>query len=183
MFTPSKALLISLTLVASPVFAYSLSDATNAASGIASGMGGSTASTAATGQTGDLLSALSGQLGVTPNQAAGGTGALLGLAKNKLDPSQFSELSKSIPGLDQLAGNSELMGQAGSLLGNATGSSAGLGSMMGNASSMADVRKTFSALGMNSDMVNQFAPALLDYFGKQGLSAPLMQSLSSIWGV
>ncbi|CAE6928268.1 conserved exported protein of unknown function [Pseudomonas marincola] len=183
MFKPSKALLISLTLAASPAFAFTLDDATNAASGVASGMGGSAASAPMTGQTGDLLSALSGQLGVTPNQAAGGTGALLGLAKNKLDPSQFSELSKAIPGLDQFTGNSELMGQAGSLLGKATGSQSGLGSMMGNANSMADVSKTFSALGMNSDMINQFAPALLDYFGKQGLSAPLLQSLGSIWGV
>lgn len=178
MLKPTKLLLLSLTLAATPAFAISLGDAVNSVSS----MGGSSATTPAAGQAGQLLSSLSSQLGVTQPQATGGTAALLGLAKNNLDPSQFSELTKSVPGLQQLTNNSEMLSKASKLLGQTGGGATDVGALLNNTKNMADVNSAFSALGMNSDMVSQFAPTLLDYLGKQGLSEPLMTSLASIWG-
>ena len=60
-----------------------------------------------------LLNTLGSELKITPEQAIGGAGAMLGLAKNRLSEPQFSELSKSGPGLDQIAGNSAIGGLNG----------------------------------------------------------------------
>jgi hypothetical protein len=96
------ALASLMTLAASPVFAqFSLGDAANAIAG----MKGENAATdaAPTPETADLLGALS-QLNITPQQAVGGTGAMLGLAKNQLSSTDYSELAKSVPGIDILSG-------------------------------------------------------------------------------
>ena len=97
------ALASLMCLAASPVFAqFNLFDAANALSGT---QGDDAA--APTSQTAGLLSALS-QLNVTPEQAIGGAGAMLGLAKNQLSSTDYSELAKSVPGIDLLAGGGEL---------------------------------------------------------------------------
>ena len=72
------ALASLLTLAASPAFAqFSLGDAANAIAGM---KGDDAAATAApTPQTANLLSTLS-ELDITPEQAVGGAGAMLGLS-------------------------------------------------------------------------------------------------------
>ncbi|WP_417662645.1 DUF2780 domain-containing protein [Pseudomonas sp.] len=177
MLKPSKLLLLSLTLAAAPAFAFNLGDAVNSVSSV-------TGNSQATGETGQMLKALSSQLGVTQPQATGGTAALLGLAKNNLEPSQFSELTKSVPGLEQLTQNSDLLDQASKLLGKGSGSeSTSITSLLNNTKDMGDVTSAFNNLGMNAETLNKFAPTLLEYMGKQGLSQPLMSSLTSLWGV
>ena len=100
-------------------------------------------STPATGiASNPLVSQLTSGLGVTPDQAVGGTGAMLGLAQNKLTPDQFSAVSNAIPG------GSDILKAAGPLLGGA------------NISSLADVQGIFSKLGMSPDTVAKFAPIL-----------------------
>ncbi|MOA06549.1 hypothetical protein D3C78_1261900 [compost metagenome] len=163
--TPRFTLAIAALLAASSVFAYSLGDAAKAVSGAT---GGNVAQVATTPETSGLLSALTGQLGVTDQQALGGTGALLGLAKNKLSGADYSQLLNAVPGLDKLSG------------GNALG---GLGGSLGNVGSMADVNKAFGALGMDQGMTGKFAGVLLDYLGKQGAGSDLLGSLGSLWGV
>ncbi|AMB83868.1 hypothetical protein AWM79_00495 [Pseudomonas agarici] len=169
--------LVSLmAFAATPVFAaFSLSDAANAISSMQDG--NKNAAAPASG----LLSALGSQLNVTPEQAIGGTGAMLGLAKNKLSGNDYSQLSQSVPGLDQLSGGGALAGLGG-LLGGQSGSSSAVGNALGNVKSPADLDNAFGALGMNSGMVGQFAPIILQYLGDQGVSGPLLQSLSGIWG-
>ncbi|MDZ5434737.1 DUF2780 domain-containing protein [Pseudomonas fluorescens] len=172
------ALASLMTLAASPVFAqFSLGDAANAISG----MQGENAATQAapTSETADLLGALS-QLNVTPQQAFGGAGAMLGLAKNQLSSTDYSELAKSVPGLDILSGGGELGALAG-LLG-ATGQVAGLNNALGNVKSTDDLNNAFSTLGMDSGMVGLFAPVILQYLGQQGVGGSLLQSLGGIWG-
>mgnify|MGYP001564693223 FL=1 len=147
------ALATLMTLAANSVFAFNLSDAANVVSGAAGG----NQNVAPTPQTTDLLSTL-GTLNVTPEQAVGGTGALLGLAKNKLSGNDYSQLTKSVPGLDQLSGAGALgsLGSLGGLMGNSGGSA--VTGALGNVKSMADVNSAFGALGMDSSMVGQFAP-------------------------
>jgi hypothetical protein len=93
-------------------------------------------------------------------------------------------LSKSVPGLDQLAGNSALgsLGNLGGLLGKSGSSNSALDSALGNVQSMGDVNKAFSALGMNSSMVSQFVPVILQYLGQQGAGGSALQALSGVWG-
>ncbi|KAA0950212.1 MULTISPECIES: DUF2780 domain-containing protein [unclassified Pseudomonas] len=179
------ALSCLLTLAASPVFAagFNLNDAANAISGM---QGGDKAAAAApTSQTAGLLGALTSQLNVTPEQAVGGTGAMLGLAKNQLSGTDYSQLGKSVPGLDKLSGNNALgsLGALSGMLGQSGGSkTSGLEGVLGNVKDTNDLNTAFSALGMDSGMVGQFAPVILKYLGDQGIGGSLLQNLSGIWG-
>ncbi|MGY2261985.1 DUF2780 domain-containing protein [Pseudomonas sp. SDO55104_S430] len=168
-----------MTLAASPVFAqFNLSDAASVLSGM---KGENTATEAApTAETADLLGALS-QLNVTPEQAVGGAGAMLGLAKNQLSSTDYSELAKSVPGIDVLSGGGQLGALAG-LLGS-NGKAAGLDNALGNVKDTNDLNNAFSTLGMDSGMVGAFAPVILQYLGQQGVGGTLLQSLGGIWGV
>lgn len=156
----------------------------------ASGLGGLGAlgalGNAGNGQTLGLLSALGG-LNVTPQQAVGGTGALLSLAQNSLGNQQYSQLTGAVPGLDQLTGSNGLsqLGALGGLLGGAqqTPVSAQTGALLNNVSNTDQLNQAFSALGMQSGLVAQFAPLLLQFLGSQGAGSSLLQSLSGAWGV
>lgn len=178
------ALATLMTLAAGSALAggFSLNDAANAIAGM---QGGDKAAAAApTSQTAGLLGTLA-QLNVTPEQAIGGTGAMLGLAKNQLSSSDYSRLSQSVPGLDQLSGSNALgsLGALGGLLGQSSGKSAGLDSALGNVKDTNDLNNAFGAMGMDSGMIGQFAPLILQYLGQQGVGGSLLQSLSGIWGV
>ncbi|GFM80899.1 hypothetical protein PSCICO_18820 [Pseudomonas cichorii] len=178
------ALATLMALAASPAFAFNLNDAANAVSNATGGNQKATAAPEAAG----LLNALGTQLNVTPEQAVGGTGALLGLAKNKLTGADYSQLTQSVPGLNQLSGVSALDSLGGSGLGSLlgggdkSGSNSVLNSALGNVQSMGDVNNAFKALGMDSSMVSQFVPVILQYLGQQGASGSALQSLSGLWG-
>ncbi len=105
--TTHATLAAALLLSAASAFAFNLGDAAKAVAGASQG---DSAQVATTPQTSGLLGALTGQLGVSQEQAVGGTGALLGLAKNQLAGNDYSQLVKTIPGLDKLAGNNALAG-------------------------------------------------------------------------
>ncbi|MEO8489932.1 MULTISPECIES: DUF2780 domain-containing protein [unclassified Pseudomonas] len=180
------ALSCLLTVAASPVFAagFSLGDVANAVSG-AQGSNDKAAAAAPSSQTAGLLSALTSQLNITPEQAVGGTGAMLGLAKNQLNNTDYSKLSKSVPGLDQLSGSNSLgsLGALSGLLGQTGGSKiSGLDSILGNVKNTNDLNTAFSALGMDSGMVSQFAPVILQYLGGQGANQSVLSKLASAWG-
>ncbi len=174
------ALATLIALAATPVFAFNLNDAANAVSNATGGQQKATAAPEAAG----LLNTLGTQLNVTPQQAVGGTGALLGLAKNKLSGNDYTQLSQSVPGLDQLSGTSALgsLGGLGSMLGKSGSSNSAINNALGNVQSMGDVDKAFSALGMDSAMVSQFVPVILQYLGQQGASGSALSALSGAWG-
>ena len=179
------ALSCLMTLAAGPVFAagFSLGDVANAVSGA---QGDNKAAAAApSSQTAGLLSALTSQLNVTPEQAVGGTGAMLGLAKNQLSSTDYSQLGKSVPGLDKLSGNNALssLGALSGMLGQNGGSkTSGLDGVLGNVKNTSDLNTAFSALGMDSGMVSQFAPVILKYLGGQGASESVLGKLDQAWG-
>ncbi|AZP70423.1 DUF2780 domain-containing protein [Pseudomonas poae] len=179
------ALSCLLSVAAGPVFAagFSLGDVANAVSG-AQGTN-KAAAAAPSSQTAGLLSALTSQLNVTPEQAVGGTGAMLGLAKNQLSGTDYSQLGKSVPGLDQLSGSNSLgsLGALSGMLGQSGGSkTSGLDGLLGNVKSTSDLNTAFSALGMDSGMVGQFAPVILQYLGSQGASTSVLGKLAQAWG-
>lgn len=179
------ALSCLLSVAAGPVFAagFSLGDVANAVSG-AQGTN-KAAAAAPSSQTAGLLSALTSQLNVTPEQAVGGTGAMLGLAKNQLSGTDYSQLGKSVPGLDQLSGSNSLgsLGALSGMLGQSGGSkTSGLDGLLGNVKSTNDLNTAFSALGMDSGMIGQFAPVILQYLGGQGASSSVLGKLAQAWG-
>ncbi|KQM55034.1 MULTISPECIES: DUF2780 domain-containing protein [Pseudomonas] len=180
------ALSCLLTVAASPVFAagFSLGDVANAVSG-AQGSNNKAAAAAPSSETAGLLSALTSQLNITPEQAVGGTGAMLGLAKNKLSGTDYSQLGKSVPGLDQLSGSNSLgsLGALSGMLGQSGGSkTSGLDGLLGNVKSTNDLNTAFSALGMDNSMIGKFAPVILQYLGGQGANESVLGKLASAWG-
>jgi hypothetical protein len=100
-----------------------------------------------------LISSLTSGLGVNPEQAVGGTAAMMGLAQNKLTPDQFSSVSNAVPGLG------DITKAAGPLLGGLP------------LNSLGDVQNVFSKLGMSPDMVSKFVPVITDAVSKGGGSA------------
>ena len=103
--------------------------------------------------TSDIVGALTGQLGVTPQQATGGVGSMLSYAKTQMSPADFGTVTSALPGAD-----SYIKLAAAALGGGAIDTPAALGS-------------AFSRLGMSPDMVNKFAPVVADYAGKYGSAA------------
>ena len=209
----SLALSAALLLAAGSASAFSLEEAAQAASAMAGNGGnagsngisnGNAASYPAGGLAGlgalgglggggegnasalGLVNAL-GALNVTPQQALGGTGALLSLAQNSLGNAQYSQLTGAVPGLDQFTGSNGLnqLGALGGLLGGAqqTPVSAQTGALLNNVNNMQQLDQAFSALGMQSGLAAQFAPILLQFLGTQGVGNSLLQNLSGAWGV
>ncbi len=110
-----------------------------------------------------LLTQITSQLPVSDSQAAGGVGSLLTLAQNQLSESNSTELGTLLPGLDQLT--------------SLTGSSSTLSSI----TNLESVNKVFNQLGLDSSMVSQYAPIILQYLTSQGASSDLLGSLSALW--
>lgn len=121
-----------------------------------------------------LIPSLTKNLGVTTEQAEGGTGALLQLAKSSLSQGEFGKVSTSIPGLETL------LAAAPALTGKSAG---GLGGMMGNLggvgaslTGLAKVSEQFEALGLSPDMISRFAQLIVSYFkGGEGNTAALLE--------
>lgn len=188
MKTAHRLLLLgALSMTTFPALAFSLSDAANVVSTAGgANAGGEAANLLGNPQSLELLQALS-SLKLSPQQALGGTGALLGLAKNQLPSAEYSQLNQSIPGLNKLEGSNglqQLNGLSG-LLGESAGAplSAEATAALGNVNNTQQLNQAFSALGMDSGMIGQIAPLLLQYFGQQGVQGALLNSLGSVWGV
>jgi hypothetical protein len=75
---------------------------------------------------------------------------MMGLAQNKLSPSEFGSITSAVPGLG------EVTKAAGPLLGG------------GALNSLADVQGAFSKLGMSPDTVGKFAPVIGEAISKGG---------------
>lgn len=134
-------------------------------------------------------------LQVTPQQAMGGVGALLGLAQSQLAADQYAQLAGSVPGLEFLGGNAGSVASAGNGVSGVLGRLGALSGLLGGTASpapqpgtapvdsLAGVGQAFSVLGMDTSLVGQFAPILLQFLAGQGLAGALLQSLGGIWGV
>ena len=169
-----------MTLAASPVFAFNLSDVANAVSATQNHNQG--AQVQAPAAQANLLNTLGSELKITPEQAIGGAGAMLGLARNNLSGDEYGQLTKAVPGLDLLSGANAL-GGLGQLLGDDKSASL-LGNALGSeVEDRSDLDSAFKALGMDTGMIGQFAPLILQYLGQQGVAASLLQNLGSLWTV
>ena len=184
-FSRQLCLAAAFALPVSPLFAFTLDDVTRAAGALSGGNQSVSSRALADPQSLRLLQALGG-LNLTPQQAVGGTGAMLDLAKNQLPGNQYSQLTSSVPGLDQMVGSNGLqqLSGLGGLLGGSAAKpvSSEAAAAVSNVNNTQDLTKAFSALGMDGAMVEQFTPLLLEYLGGKGVDTSLLNSLGSLWG-
>jgi hypothetical protein len=106
----------------------------------------------------ELVGDLSKELGSSPEQAAGAAGALFGLAKTRLKPEEFSQVSHAVPGMGSLL-------KAAPALPAGT---SGLAKMAGSAGGLASAASAFSKLGLKPDMVAKAVPVLTNFVTKSG---------------
>jgi hypothetical protein len=115
----------------------------------------------------ELIGALTKEMpGATVPQASGAAGALLGLAKTRLKPEEFTKVAGAIPGADALmAAAPAVAGTAGSgasgALAKATGGASALGGL-------AAVAPAFEKLGLKPEMAMKAVPVLTNYVTKSG---------------
>ena len=107
----------------------------------------------------DLTAALAKEIGGTQEQAAGAAGSLFSVAKTRLKPEEFSQVSKAVPGMAALLGAAPAMGGGG---GNA------LSQLAGNAGGLTAAASAFSKLGLKPEMVAKAVPVLVSFVTKSG---------------
>jgi hypothetical protein len=98
-----------------------------------------------------LTSMLMSKLGITENQAKGGIGSYLTLAKEKLAKGDFEKVTSLVPGATKYMDTAKQLGAVAGPLGNLAGLNGALGK-----------------LGMKPETVAAFAPTVTDYIGKAG---------------
>jgi Protein of unknown function VcgC/VcgE (DUF2780) len=110
----------------------------------------------------ELVGALSKELGSTPEQAAGAAGALFGVAKTRLKPEEFSQVSNAVPGM------ASLLKAAPAAAVGTSGAAGAMSKMAGSASGLATAASAFSKLGLKPDMVAKAVPVLTNFVTKSG---------------
>lgn len=125
---------------------------------------------AVAGDTASLVKNLSSQLGVSSQQAAGGTAALFAMAQSKLPTSQFNGVTSKVSGLSSLLGS-----------GQSSGSGSLTSTILNNVSSFGGVQKAFSGLGMSPSMIGQFVPIISQFLGTQGVTGTVVRALQGLW--
>jgi len=130
-----------------------------------------------------LIPALTSQLGVNNDQAQGGMGALLNVAKGSLSGGEFSSLSNGIPGIETLlAAAPALSGK--SSMGGLSGIATSLGGSAAALGGIGQLTSQFEALGLSPEMISQFAKVAIDYFMNNDVDTGslLQKGLGSILG-
>ena len=109
----------------------------------------------------ELVGLLTKEVGVTAAQAEGGAGALLGLAKSRLKPDEFAQVSAAVPGTEGLLKAAPALAMGSGAMAGLTGAGGGLASLAGS----------FGKLGLKPDAASKFAPVLLKYVNGKGATA------------
>jgi hypothetical protein len=125
-----------------------------------------------------LVNSLTKQLGVTPEQATGGAGAIFSLAKNNLSAQDFGKIASVVPGMNGFlnaapAPQADAASSAASAIGPLTGG----GASAGAASGLLSLGGAFNSLGLSPQMATQFAPVIQKYLSSKGGSG-----IASIFG-
>jgi hypothetical protein len=109
----------------------------------------------------ELTNLLVQRLNVTPQQAMGGAGALLQVAQNRMNPTEFAKLSTQVPDIQQLlSAVPALKPQSG--LGGLAGKLAGLSGNNSIGTALTAV-SIFQQLGMKPETMQKFVPVVMEY--------------------
>jgi hypothetical protein len=119
----------------------------------------------------ELIGQLVQQLGINPQQAQGGAGLLLKLAKDKLG-GDFGQVEQAVPGVGDLIGSAPQPaagGGLGGMLGGLAGKiGGGAGGALGNISGLASLAAGFSQLKLDPSLIAKFAPIILAFVKSKG---------------
>ena len=114
----------------------------------------------------ELIGQLTKALSITPAQASGGAGALFGLAKSRLGPTDFSKVAASVPGIESLIKSAP---PASAALPSLSGVQP---SLPGGLGGLASVAGSFKKLGLSPAMAAKFVPVLTGFVQSKGGSTP-----------
>jgi hypothetical protein len=112
----------------------------------------------------ELVGAVAKEIGATPKQAEGATGALFGLAKSRLSADDFGKVSSAVPGITGLldaapaVSDNSAAGALSKVAGTTGTKAAGLAAVAGS----------FTKLGLSPDMAAKAVPVLTKYVTKSG---------------
>ena len=112
----------------------------------------------------ELLDELKNNLGINDEQAKGGTGLILKLAKEKLG-GDFSQVSDAIPETDDMMKAAPESGAVGGILKSVTHV---FGCSAEKFGEIAALSGGFSKLGLGKDMVGKFIPIVMNYAQSKG---------------
>jgi hypothetical protein len=115
----------------------------------------------------ELIRALTTQLGVTEQQARGGTGALFKAAQERLGATEFNRMLGGLAGVDRVLKSAPSASASGGLLGGL----ASMAAKVGGSSDMAQAAKVLAAvssLGLTKETILQFVPIILKYVETHG---------------
>jgi hypothetical protein len=113
----------------------------------------------------ELLNQLTQNLGVTLEQARGGTGLIMRLAREKLDSGDFNRVANLIPGVENLIKAAPEPSGTEKALGALTSAPVGETEGIGN---LVNLTGGFSKLGLDSGMVSRFVPIVLSFIQSRG---------------
>ena len=113
----------------------------------------------------ELLQMLSSQLGITEEQAKGGSGLLFKMAKEKLGSDEFSKVASSVPGLDDLISSAP---ESGGIAGALGGLASSLGGGAGQLGNLAGLAGGFKNLNLDASLVGKFIPVILSFVQSKG---------------
>ncbi len=113
----------------------------------------------------ELLQEIVKQLGVSEEQAKGGTGMIFNLAKNKLGPDEFGRIADIVPGMDNLLSAAPEPGGIAGAIGNIASA---FGQKAGHLGDLAQLASGFKALDLDSGMVGKFIPVILSFVKGKG---------------
>lgn len=113
----------------------------------------------------ELLEMLTSQLGITEEQAKGGSGLLFKKVKETLGSDDFSKIATSVPGLEGLISSAP---EAGGLSGALGGLTSSLGGGAGKLGGLASLAGGFKGLGLDSGMLGKFIPVVMSYVQSKG---------------
>jgi uncharacterized protein VcgC/VcgE DUF2780 len=121
-----------------------------------------------------LTDTLTRQLGISQNQALGGSGAIFKAAQGNMNPQDFTTLSQSVPEMNDMLSAAPEPDSISSM-------TSGASSMMGGSdtlNSTASLASSFQQLNLSPDMVGKFMPIITDYIQNTGgqAVAGLLQS-------
>jgi len=113
----------------------------------------------------ELLQMLTNQLGVTQGQAEGGAGLLFKMAKEKLSSDDFSQVTKSVPGIEKMISSAP---EPGGLAGAIGGLASSFGGGAGDLGNLASLAGGFKSLDLDSSQIGQFIPIVLSFAQSKG---------------
>lgn len=130
------------------------------------GLGENKEETVKVPNTDGLVEILTSSLNVNTDQASGGMGAIFNYVKENVSTEQFSQLAKSLPGIDGLVNEMPDISKLSS--------SEGLGGLLDKASeysdslkSINDLKKQFEALGLKPEMISSFVASAQGYLNTE----------------